>query len=125
MSYFFLLLLVILHNSSLYSLHFFALKFENFLHFFGGFTLAIIADRILREKLSRIKRFTLIIILALGIGAITEIVEWSGYTILGEGEGLFFFGVGDEDSWNNTIIDMIFNMLGATLMGFITLFRKR
>ncbi len=124
-SYFFLIILLILHSSSLYGSNLFGLQFENLLHFMGGFTIAIITDRLFKEKSSKIKRFTLLIIFALGIGAIIEIVEWSGYHILGEGEGLFYFGVGDEDSWNNTIIDLIFNASGAILMGLITLFRKK
>ena len=124
-SYFFLLFLLIIHSSALYGSNIFGIQFENLLHFIGGFTIAIIIDRIFKEKLSKIERFTLLIIFALGIGAIMEIVEWSGYHILGEGEGLFYFGVGDEDAWNNTIIDLIFNASGATLMGLITIFRKK
>ncbi len=124
-SYFCLILVMVLHDLSFYGESIFGITFENYMHFFGGFTIAIIADRFFNEKLSKAKRFTMLVIFALGVGAIVEIIEWIGFIILGRGEGLFYFGVGDINAWHNTIIDLIFNAFGAIPMGIFTLCRKK
>jgi uncharacterized membrane protein YjdF len=124
-SYLLMIITLLLHDLSLYGNNIFGIPFEHYMHFFGGFTIATITDRLFNEKLHKAKRFLLLIIFSLGIGAIVEITEWIGFKILGPGEGLFYFGAGDFDSWHNTIKDLIFNASGATLMGIRTLFRKK
>ncbi|MBW2977175.1 hypothetical protein KY347_07070 [Candidatus Woesearchaeota archaeon] len=124
-SYFCLIFMMALHDLSLYSETLFGLKFENYMHFIGGFTIAIITDRFFKEKLGKAKRFITLLIFALGVGAIVEITEWLGFKILGAGEGLFYFGAGDIDAWHNTIIDLIFNAFGAAIMGTSALSRKK
>ena len=59
------------------------------MHFIGGFAIAIITDRIFNEKLTRFKRFAIVTIFALGIGAIGEIIEWLGYGVLESGKDSF------------------------------------
>ena len=95
------------------------------MHFVGGFTIAIITDRLFNEKLSKTKRLLLLLAFALGIGVIGEIMEWAGAKFLGSGEGFFFYGIGDEGKWDNSVIDLLFNSLGAAIMGFISLFEKK
>ena len=123
-SYFFLMFALIIHNLGIYATSPFGIRFDHYMHFFGGFTIAIIGDRIFNEKFSRGKRFVFVVIFALGIGAIGEILEWIGYGILGKGDGFFFFGMGDEGEWRNSMLDLIFNFIGGTFMGILTLFRK-
>jgi len=124
-SYFFLLLTLVLHDLFLYDKSPFGIKFEHYMHFIGGFTIAIVTDRAFNEKLSMAKRFVLLIIFALGFGVIAEIIEWAGYKVLGLGEGFFQYGVGDEGGWDNSIFDLLFNSLGATMMAISTVFRKK
>lgn len=125
LSYFFLLFTLVLHNLGLYASSPLGIRFDHYMHFVGGFTIAIIFDRFLKESLSKPKRFALVIIFALGIGAIGEIIEWVGYGILDSGEGFFFYGTGDEGEWNNSIKDLIFNSIGAVTFAISTLLRKR
>ena len=123
-SYFFLLLVLNLHNLGLYATNPLGIRFDHYMHFAAGFTIAIITDRIFNERLNKIKRFILLIVFSLGIGAVGEIVEWLGYSILGSGEGFFRYGVGDEGEWRNLIFDMVFNFFGSVAMAVPTLFRK-
>lgn len=123
-SYFFFVSTLILHNLSLYAINPLGIRFDHYMHFASGFTIALIADRSFYEKLSNQKRFLLVIVFAVGIGAIGEIFEWLGYAILGKGEGFFFYGVGDEGEWNNAVFDIIFNLFGATTFAVSKLLRK-
>jgi len=123
-SYFFLIFSLILHNLYLYPTSPLGIRFDHYMHFVSGFTIALITDRIFNEKIGKIKRFYLLIMVALGIGAIGEISEWLGYGILGYGDGFFLFGSGDEGEWRNCILDLIFDLFGGIGMGVITLFRK-
>lgn len=123
-SYFFVIFAWILHDLFLYSHGLFGLKFERYMHFTAGFAIAIFADRLFYEKLSKAKRFLLLIIFALGIGVIGEFVEYFGYTTLGLGEGLFRYGIGDEGEWGNAILDLVSNVTGALVMAVLMLFRK-
>lgn len=56
---------------------------------------------------------------ALGIGVFVEFYEFAGYYIVGEGVGGLGQGEGDfttelgESLWLNTMLDMIFNVIGA------------
>lgn len=124
-SYFFLIFALVLHDLFLYDTSPFGIRFDHYMHFVGGFTIAIIIDRVFNEKLSKIKRFILLVIFALGIGAVGEIIEWTGYQVLGLGEGFFRYGIGDEGEWKNAIFDLIFNGFGAMTMAIPTLFRKK
>jgi len=124
-SYFFLIFALILHDLGLYASSPLGIRFDHYMHFVGGFTIAILTDRIFNEKFSKTKRFILLIVFSLGIGAIGEIIEWLGYAILGLGEGFFRYGIGDEGEYRNAIFDLVFNSLGAITMAIITLFRKR
>ena len=122
-SYFALIFALVLHDLFLYDTSPFGIRFDHYMHFVGGFTIALITDRAFNEKFGKIRRFTLLVIFALGFGVIGEIVEWLGYQVLGLGEGFFLYGIGDEGEWINAILDLIFNGLGAITMAVIRLFR--
>lgn len=115
-SYFFFIFALILHNLGLYGTKPLGVSFDHYMHFVGGFAIAIITDRAFTEKLSKMKRFAMLVIFTIGIGAIGEIIEWLGYALLGSGEGFLLYGSGDEGEWRNLIFDMIFNALGAATM---------
>jgi hypothetical protein len=67
----------------------------------------------------RVGMFVLIVLAALGLGAIHEIIEYLGYILLGVGDSLLQLGTGDFSTnigvWENTIIDMIFNGAGIII----------
>jgi uncharacterized membrane protein YjdF len=124
LAYLFLAFSLILHNMYLYSTTFLGIRFDHYMHLIGGFTLAIVVDRILRDKLSIKERVFLAIISASGIGALGEIIEWLGYNFLGEGDGFLLYGFGDEGEWQNATMDMIFNFFGGLLFGLIIAFKN-
>lgn len=58
---------------------------------------------------------------ALGVGVLVEFYEFAGYFIVGEGVGGLGQGEGDittelgDSLWLNTMLDMVFNAVGAVL----------
>ena len=69
----------------------------------------------------------------LGIGVFVEFYEFAGYFIVGEGVGGLGQGEGDfttelgESLWLNTMLDMIFNLVGAIFgigIGFLLRYHK-
>lgn len=123
-SYFFFAFALVLHSFGLYATSPLGIRFDHYMHFVGGFAIAIITDRALTEKLSPMKRFAIIVVFALGIGAIGEIIEWLGYSFLGAGEGFLFYGMGDEGEWRNAILDLIFDLFGGAAMAAFGLFAE-
>jgi uncharacterized membrane protein YjdF len=65
---------------------------------------------------------------AIGFAAFIEPFEYLGYSQLGTGEGILFYGAGDG-GWSDTAFDMFANMIGAALALALIyvkeLFRKR
>jgi hypothetical protein len=115
---------VILHNLHLYGSAPLSIRFDHYMHFIGGFAIAIFIDRYFYEKLTTVQRFVLLSLCALGLGAIGEIAEWLGYGILGSGKGFFYYGIGDEGEWRNAVLDLIFDLAGGVAMAILTLFRR-
>lgn len=117
---------LILHASYLYPYSPLGIRWDHYMHFYGGFVIAMIGYRIfLKEKWSSWKLFLILLLFTLGVGAFHEIVEWLGYGILGEGEGFLFFGEGDEGEWRNAMLDLIFNCTGMIVAWFTTRFTHK
>jgi len=116
---------VILHNTHLYGSAPFGIRFDHYMHYFAGFAIAIVVDRYFYERLTKLQRFILLSLIALGLGAIGEIAEWLGYGILGSGKGFFYYGIGDEGEWRNAVLDMIFDLAGGLTMAVISFLRKK
>ncbi len=121
---FFFITTLLLHNAHLYGTTPFGVPFDHYMHFYAGFALAFIADRLLVEKMHPLKHAFFIVFVTLGLGSLGEIIEWLGYGILGSGKGFFFFGIGDEGEWRNAALDMIFNTVGALIATIICFFRQ-
>jgi hypothetical protein len=117
-SYLFVASTAILHNLNLYDTSPFGIRFDHYIHFLGAFSIAIIVDRLFKQEISRLKRFLILMVSALGVGAIVEIVQWLDYSLLPNFEAF------KVDGMSNTIGDMISNGLGGLAMGAIALFRK-
>lgn len=103
----------LMHNLDIYDKYFWILKFDNYMHFVGGFAVTSVFDRLMFEKMPTAKRYFFLVMLTLGIGSVYEMMEYSGYLFLGNGPGMFYYGLGDEGQWNNAIKDLCFNSLGA------------
>ena len=115
-----------LHASGIfgfYNISPFPIPFDWILHFFGMFVLSIV---LLNWLGTNAVTCSLVILAVLGVGSLIETTEYIGYLGLGEGEGLLFYGSGDIDDinyvgggWINTMVDLIFNTLGALIGLFV------
>jgi len=112
-------LTAILHNLGLYGTTPLGIGYDHYMHFLGGFTIAIVFDRIFRENLPRAKRFILMIVCALGVGAVVEMVQWTDVFLLPDFNMFLAFDPA------NSMADMIGNGLGGIAMGIITVLRRR
>jgi len=112
-SYLFFMIAIIMHSLYFYGAYFFGIPFEYIMHVFGSFAVALGVDRFYNVNLPIIHRVFLVVLITVGIGAILEIFEWLGYAYLGEGDGIFMYGFGDYGAWQNSIVDMLFNFIGA------------
>ncbi len=63
--------------------------------------------------------FSFLVLLVMGFGALNEILEFMGFTLWGYGEGFMEFGEGDSSPnggpWNNSMMDMVSNFIGAII----------
>jgi hypothetical protein len=126
-SYLFLLLAMLLHNAGAfgwYNISPLPMQWDHITHLFGsiGPTLAIF--RWCGQGMTRKSMLytTIIILLAtMGVGAIVELYEFAGYLTVGEGVGGLGQGEGDltteigEGPWLNTMLDIVFNLLGTII----------
>jgi uncharacterized membrane protein YjdF len=118
-SYLALTVTLVVHNLGLYSTHPLGIRFDHYTHFLGGFTVAIITDRVFTEKLTRAKRVFILLMASLGAGALLEIVQWLDAYIV---PGVEMFRA---DDISNSMKDLISDGLGGIAMGIIALVRKQ
>ena len=121
-------ILLIAHNTLAYDNTFFGIAFERYIHFFAAFTLSILFyDYIYatERRKNRLKLFFFSALVSIGIASLMEIVEFIGYSFLGEGKGILFYGTGDFGEWNNVSWDLISNTLGAFAGSFYSSFRNK
>jgi len=124
LSYSLFLLILILHVAHLYS-YTFIFSWDVYMHLIAGFALGAMVSRLFaKEKWSVIKKISIILLVIMGVGAVHEMTEWAGYAVLGEGEGWLLYGEGDEGEWRDTVFDLFFNFLGASIFLIYYFFRK-
>ncbi len=129
----FSLLTLTLHHLKLYGNFYFGIPFDRIMHFTAGFALVLIFYQFLyhsekKKNPNKWKISFLSILIAAGAASLIEIVEFAGYSFLGHGEGILFYGTGDFGEWNNLSWDLICNTSGALLAAFsfsIIKLRKR
>lgn len=94
-------------------------RYDQFMHIFCYFVFVFfvyaIASHYLKEKSSKLALFFIIVLIAEGIGALNEIIEFS--TVV------FFNAIGVGDYYNNAL-DLVFNLIGAMIGGWIAIKRK-
>ncbi|MBD3355167.1 DUF2238 domain-containing protein, partial [Candidatus Woesearchaeota archaeon] len=88
-----------LHHLKLYGNFYFGIPFDRIMHFTAGFTLVLIFYQFLyhserKKNPSKWKISFLSILIAAGAASMIEIVEFAGYSFLGHGEGILFYGTG-------------------------------
>ena len=109
---------LLLHHLKLYGNFYFGIPFDRIMHFTAGVTLCLIFYNYLYKSKTLQNKWTvslLAICIAAGIGSFMEIIEFVGYSFLGQGEGILFYGTGDFGEWNNLSWDLIMNTCGAIL----------
>jgi uncharacterized membrane protein YjdF len=119
---------------------FFNIPYDTLTHFLSTFAATILVADFLSFSLTKSKKFKfndfivllLVFLAALGIGALFETMEFTGYLAWGHGQGFFQFGSGDYGNLYNadlltqivgggyfdTMKDLMINMVGA-LVGVI------
>jgi uncharacterized membrane protein YjdF len=124
---------LIIHHLKLYGNFYFNIPFDRIMHFTAGFAIALIFYQYFlsqgKKSSSRLKIALLSICITAGITSFMEIIEFVGYSSLGQGEGLLFYGTGDFGEWNNLSWDLICNTSGAVfaslLFSFYTIKNKK
>ena len=127
------------------------LQWDHFTHLCPLFAFSLLFFRAAASRLTKklftkknLVTFIMIFLAALGAGAVIETLEFTGFLMLGFGEGGFRFGTGDAvggdvvsatdidefgGGWFNTMYDLLWNMLGAFLgllvMIYFYYFHKR
>jgi uncharacterized membrane protein YjdF len=96
------------------------LKYDQLVHMIGFGVSTLVAFHLIRPYLNTHVNWTvmfpLIVLAGMGVGALNEIIEYVAVLAFPE------TGVGGYD---NTMIDMIFNTLGAIVAVFVIYFRRR
>lgn len=103
-------------------------------HVFGIFAVTLWLYNItldLTKKNHHTWLFFVVILASLGVGVIVEFLEFYGFATTGFGEGFFGRGFGDFDpaivssDYIDTIQDLFWNFVGATIGFVVSYFRKR
>jgi hypothetical protein len=93
------------------------MPFDRIMHFIAVAAIAALFYQYIysyeKDKMSKFSISIISILIASGIGSLMEIIEFVGYSYLGKGEGLLFYGTGDFGEWNNLSWDLISNTFGA------------
>ncbi|MBU4502740.1 MAG: hypothetical protein KKA79_09140 [Nanoarchaeota archaeon] len=140
----------LLHNLGsfgFYSKTFGSFEYDNIVHLFASITAAYVVFNLIGHKLhikknKRIKKTVidynkiLLILLVIAsvsmLGTLVELIEFSGFLYLWEGEGLFFIGIGDsnhggdtiEGQYVDTMNDIFVNTIGS-IIGIILFYKFR
>ncbi len=111
---------LIMHNLGsfgIYSQPFYGYAWDKIVHFFYGiawgivaFTYFVNADR--KRTIASVIIYSIFFVMAISV--FHEIIEYLGATILGPGDGILFFGAGDELP-GDTEWDLIYGFMGSFL----------
>lgn len=112
-------IILLAHNLGLYG-NTFILPFDYIIHLASGIFLALVFYPYFKSTHKRkLTIITLTILISIGIGSLLEIIEFIGFSFLGEGEGILLYGKGDWGEWNNVSWDLINNTIGALITSTI------
>jgi hypothetical protein len=78
---------------------------------------------------SKMLMFVIVLFFVLGLGSLSEIMEYVGFDSLGYGSGFLEYGEGDssptQGPWQNSSMDMVSNLAGALVGTGLFLLLKR
>jgi uncharacterized membrane protein YjdF len=89
-------------------------KYDNLVHAFGIAIATLVAYNILLPKMENSTKYRpfafslMLVLIAMGIGALNEVVEFFAVVFLGAAKGV-------GDYFNNTV-DLVYNLVGATIV---------
>ncbi len=116
---------LLLHNSGVfgwYNQSPVGIQWDHITHGVGFFAIALISLHMGTKKAQMKTRnlLALIVLVNLGIGVLVELYEFTGFLLVGEGQGGLGHGEGDVESilgkseWFNTMFDFIWNLIGTS-----------
>ncbi|MBI4440220.1 hypothetical protein HY638_04580 [Candidatus Woesearchaeota archaeon] len=126
----------ILHSAGIFGLYgreFSFIMFDKVVHFYAFVVASILFYRVLEKStsISKPSLIAVVILISVGAGAFTEMIEYTSYLLLGQGDGFFFYGSGDWSekvrggSWGDSMTDLMANVLGSAAGVLIMFVFKR
>ena len=121
---------VTLHHVKLYGNFYFGIGFDKWMHLIVPFALCFLVYRIIDNLTSSKNKLTTIIltmVVVFGLACLVEVVEFIGYSVLGQGEGhgLLLYGEADYGEYFNTSWDIICNLIGAVVGTIVAVVMKK
>ncbi len=121
---------VTLHHVKLYGNFYFGIGFDKWMHLIVPFALCFLVYRIIDNLTSSKNKLTTIIltmVVVFGLACLVEVVEFIGYSVLGQGEGhgLLLYGEADYGEYFNTSWDIICNLIGAVVGTIVAVVIKK
>ena len=95
------------------------MEYDTYVHFMtGAIGVLIVYNFLALKQLGTMERVAIALLLLLGIDLVHELLEFAGYNLFGQGEGLFLLGPGDigrTNAYENLMTDFSNEFLGALL----------
>ena len=105
--------------TGLYGRTFWGVEYDSIIHTYTNIVFGIAAYRYMRKfDVSKAEAAAVGFLFTMGLGVVNEIIEYVGYRIGGEGEGLFLLGPGDvgaENAFDNLMTDFLHNAFGGVI----------
>lgn len=133
LTYLLVFVALLLHNLGMFGFYSnspLPIQWDHVDHFYGFFAVTFLLWHLFFDAFKKKNLFTasLFLLLAvLGIGVTIEYIEFVGFFVAGQGEGVLGQGLGDTQTefgsslWMNTMLDLIFNLLGSLVALMIIL----
>jgi len=128
-----------LHNMGTFDFYAFQMGFiyfDNIVHMTSSLVMGMALFRVFYTRFHIENREQLIALFLMSVGLVSllgisiETTEYAGHVFLGEGDGIFFTGVGDAnklgdplEQYKDALEDLIWNTFGAVIGATITLLR--
>jgi len=97
-------------------------EYDTYIHFYSGIVVGMVVFNYTgKYRVSLAESVIMAFFIALGAGLLNELIEFAGYKLFGEGEGLFMLGPGDigaTNAFENLMTDF-FNDFYGNLSGII------
>ncbi len=113
----------------LFRMTFLGVEYDSYVHTWSNIVAALVAYGYVRQfRRSRFETLLVALLLVFGLGLANELIEFAGYRIGGEGEGLFLLGPGDigaTDAFENLMTDFTHDAMGAVVGLLLALLGER